>query len=61
MAKKACKNCKLLVEGDHCPLCKGTGFVTNWKGRIAVLDPNRSEIAKKIGIPAKGEFAIKAN
>lgn len=60
MKKKVCKNCKLFVEGPECPICKGNQFVTNWKGRIAVLDAERSEIAKKIGLKVKGEYAIKA-
>jgi DNA-directed RNA polymerase subunit E" len=60
MKKKICKKCKLFVEGQECPICKGNQFVTNWKGRIAVIDTERSEIAKKIGIKAKGEYAIKA-
>jgi DNA-directed RNA polymerase subunit E" len=60
MKKKICKNCKLFVEGSECPICKGNQFVSNWKGRIAVTDFSRSEIAKKIGIKANGEYAIKA-
>lgn len=60
MKKKICKKCKLFVEGSECSLCKGNQFVTNWKGRIAVLDPKKSEIAKKIGLGAPGEYAIKA-
>jgi RNA polymerase subunit RPABC4/transcription elongation factor Spt4 len=60
MKKKICKKCKLFVEGSECPICKGNQFVTNWKGRIAVIDAGKSEIAKRIGIKAKGEYAIKA-
>jgi RNA polymerase subunit RPABC4/transcription elongation factor Spt4 len=60
MKKKICKNCKLFVEGSECPICKGNQFLTNWKGRIAVVDADKSEIGKKIGIKAKGEYAIKA-
>jgi DNA-directed RNA polymerase subunit E" len=60
MKKKVCKSCKLFVDGSECPICHGTNFVTNWKGRIAVLDAQRSEIAQKIGIKVKGEYAIKA-
>jgi len=59
MKKKICKSCKLFVEGPECPVCKGTQFLANWKGRIAVLDAGKSEIAKKIGIKVKGEYAIK--
>ena len=57
--KKACKTCKIFVEGDECPLCHGSTFVTNWKGRVNVLDANKSEIAQKMGIKVKGEYAIK--
>ena len=59
MKKKACKKCKIFVEGDECSLCKGSQFVQNWKGRIFISDAERSDIAKKIGIEAKGEYAIK--
>jgi len=59
MAKKVCKKCRLFVEGSVCPLCKGSNFTESWKGRIIVTDPNNSEIAKKLGITAKGEYAIK--
>ena len=57
--KKVCKKCKLFVKGDVCPLCKGNQFSTNWKGKLIKLDPNESIIAKKLGITAKGEYAIK--
>ncbi|MBT3395470.1 DNA-directed RNA polymerase subunit E'' [archaeon] len=57
--KKACKNCRLLVEGQNCPNCKGNQFSDSWKGKIAILDPINSEIAKKLDIPIKGEYAIK--
>lgn len=59
--KKACRQCKIFVEGDECPLCKGTQFATNWKGRLYIIDANKSEIAKKIGIAVKGEYAIKVS
>ena len=59
MKKKACRQCKIFVEGDECPICKSSQFVMNWKGRIAVLDNGRSDLAKKIGIKVKGEYAIK--
>jgi DNA-directed RNA polymerase subunit E" len=57
--KKVCKKCKLFVEGNECPVCKGNQFSNSWQGRIYVMDANNSEIAKKIGITVKGEYAIK--
>jgi DNA-directed RNA polymerase subunit E" len=60
MKKKVCKKCKLFVEGTTCPVCKSNQFSTNWQGRLHILDSNKSNIAKKIGIEVKGEYAIKA-
>lgn len=60
MKRKVCKKCKLFVEGGECPVCKGNQFLTNWKGRIAVIDAEKSEIAEKMDIKVKGEYAIKA-
>ena len=59
MKKKVCKKCKIFVEGDACPICKGNQFSTNWQGRLNILDAGRSIIAKKIGLESKGEYAIK--
>jgi len=59
MKKKVCKTCKLFVDGDTCPVCKGNQFSNNWQGRIFILDPEKSEIGKKMGITVKGEYAIK--
>lgn len=57
--KKACKRCKLFVEGDNCPSCHNNTFSTNWQGRVYVTDPNNSLIAEKVALKVKGEYAIK--
>jgi DNA-directed RNA polymerase subunit E" len=57
--KKVCKKCRLFVEGGQCPICKGSNFSENWKGRLTITDANKSEIAKKMGITIKGEYVIK--
>lgn len=57
--KKACKKCKIFVKGPECPVCHGNIFTTNWKGRMMIFDTEKSEIAQKIGIKEKGEYAIK--
>lgn len=56
---KICKKCLVFVEGDKCPICHGTNFAENFKGRIIMLDAEHSEIAKKVNIKQKGTFAIK--
>lgn len=57
--KKVCKNCKVFVDGEKCPICNSANLVENWKGRVIVLDPEKSEIAKKLDIKKKGVYAIK--
>jgi len=60
MKKKVCRKCKLFVEGNECPVCRSNQFSLSWQGRLFILDQNKSNIAAKIGMKAKGEYAIKA-
>ena len=58
--EKACKICKFIYdEGDKCPRCGSKESIEGFKGRIAVLDDEKSEIAKNLEINGKGDFAIK--
>ena len=57
--QKACKICNTIYEGDKCPKCGSKESTENFKGRIVVFDLEKSEIAKKLGIKEKGNFAIK--
>ena len=61
MAKaKACKICNKIYEtGDKCPICDAKESTESFKGRVIVLDSEKSEIAKKLNIKDKGNFAIK--
>jgi len=57
--QKACKICKTIYEGSKCPKCDSKEFTEGFKGRIIVLDHEKSEIAQKLNIKDKGNFAIK--
>ena len=61
MAKqKACKICNTIYEsGEKCPKCDSRENTEAFKGRIVVLNPEQSEIAKKLNLKNKGNFAIK--
>jgi DNA-directed RNA polymerase subunit E" len=59
MGKLACKICKKLVLGDRCPIHPDAKLAEAWKGKIIILDPNNSELAKKMNINDKGEYAIR--
>jgi DNA-directed RNA polymerase subunit E" len=58
--QKACRECKTIYEGsDACPACGSKEFSETIKGRIVVLNPEKSEIAQKINLKKAGNFAIK--
>ena len=56
---KACKICNTIYEGEKCPKCDSKESIEGFKGRIIVQNPEKSEIAKKLNIKEKGEYAIK--
>jgi len=60
MAKsKACKICAKIYDGNKCPDCDSKESTESYKGRIAVINPDKSEIAKELNLKSKGNFAIK--
>ena len=59
MAKLACKTCKRIVLGDKCPYHPDSKLADNWKGRIIILDPENSELAKRLDITEAGEYALR--
>lgn len=56
---KACRKCKALYEGDKCPNCESSEGIEGWKGKAVIINPEQSEIAKKINITKPGTYAIK--
>lgn len=57
---KACKLCRTIAEeGDRCPNCESKELTEGFKGRIVVLNPEKSELAQKLNLKEKGNFAIK--
>ncbi len=56
---KACKICSTIYEGEKCPKCESKESTDNFKGRIVLLNPEKSEIAPRLKLKDKGNFAIK--
>ncbi len=56
---KACKICSTIHEEEKCPKCDSKESSESFKGRIIVLNPEKSEIASKLNLKDKGNFAIK--
>ncbi|GBC69992.1 hypothetical protein HRbin01_01699 [archaeon HR01] len=56
---RACRNCKKIVVGNSCDNCGSTDLAVNYSGLLIVLDPEKSRIAKELGITKPGHYAVK--
>jgi DNA-directed RNA polymerase subunit E" len=56
----ACKSCRYIVHTKEktCPKCQGE-LSDKFSGMVIVLDPERSEIAKSVGINVVGTYAVR--
>ena len=60
MAAKVCKQCKTIVEsGTKCPECGSEEIGESFKGKVSVLNPEQSEIAKNLKLAKKGVYALR--
>ena len=57
---KACTQCRMIVtEAAACPNCHSVNLTEKFMGQLIVVDPEKSEIGKKLDIKATGRYAIK--
>jgi DNA-directed RNA polymerase subunit E" len=59
LTEKACKNCRYISNGPVCPNCKSTNLSDDWTGLAIIIDPEKSEIAKKMRIRSPGRYAVR--
>lgn len=59
MTEKACRNCNFVTKGSTCPVCGGASLSNDWSGYVVVLDPENSEIAKRLNITQPGKYALR--
>jgi DNA-directed RNA polymerase subunit E" len=55
---RACKQCSFISEEDACPRC-GSPTSKEWQGYLVVVDHEKSDIAKKMGITVNGKYALR--
>ncbi|WP_400151417.1 transcription elongation factor subunit Spt4 [Candidatus Methanarcanum hacksteinii] len=55
---KACKQCSFISEEDTCPRCGGQTS-REWQGYLVVIDYEKSDIAKQMGISSNGKYALR--
>jgi DNA-directed RNA polymerase subunit E" len=60
--EKACRNCKVIIsQGEKCPICGQSNMTTQWNGYVVILNVEKSDIAKKLGITVNGTYALNIN
>lgn len=57
----ACRKCRSLASGKVCPMCNSTDLSKDWTGLIIILDPDKSETAKFLGISKSGRYALRVS
>ena len=70
MAKQqfACGECNQILpdpekrsDPPQCPHCPNAPVTTDWQGFVVILNPSRSEVAKRLKISRAGNDALKVN
>lgn len=59
MAENVCRNCHIIVKGQVCPICSSTALTSDWSGYVVIVDPGKSQIAKRLGVKIPGAYALK--
>ena len=57
--KKACNACHRITEESNCPGCGGTDLSNRWTGMAIIIDPENSEVAKRLEITKGGVYALR--
>lgn len=58
--KKACRDCHRIMESGKAVCACGSNLTSSdWSGYVVIVDADRSEIAKKLGIKKAGRHALK--
>ena len=65
MAKNpfACAECHLVLDDGvhHCPRHPSAQVSTDHQGYVIIMNPNRSEIAKRLEVELPGKYALKVS
>ena len=58
---KACRKCKSLAprEATRCSTCGSSDLSEDWEGAIVIIDPEKSEVAKRLGFTRPGRYALR--
>ena len=54
-------NQKIKKDPVNCKWCPNAPVTTDWQGYVIILNPKRSEVAKRLNIDDPGAYALKVN
>ncbi|MDG1549765.1 MAG: hypothetical protein P8Q94_06930 [Candidatus Poseidoniaceae archaeon] len=64
----ACGECSMILpdpekkkEIPQCNRCPTAQVTTDWQGYVIIMNPERSEIAKRLNVDRPGKYALKVN
>ena len=51
--------CRLIIShGDTCPSCGSKELTTKWGSPVIILNAEKSDIAKKLGLKMNSTYAV---
>src|SRR5208283_559802 len=56
---KVCRDCHRVVDGENCVICGTTNLSDDWSGYLVIIDPENSDVAKRMNIKLPGRYALK--
>lgn len=59
MADQVCRECHRIIVGQTCIMCSSSNLSNDWSGMVIIVDPELSEIAKKMEINVADRYALK--
>ena len=54
-----CRQCHRVVEGEGCTVCGSPMLTQDWAGYLVIIDPEHSEMARRLNIKLAGRYALK--
>jgi DNA-directed RNA polymerase subunit E" len=64
----ACGECNRILpdpenknDPAQCVHCPGAPVTTDWQGFVVIMNPERSEVAKRLNVTDAGNYALKVN
>ncbi|MDG7010629.1 MAG: DNA-directed RNA polymerase, subunit E'' [Nitrososphaerota archaeon] len=61
MRELACRKCRMLTTEKTCPNDGSTELSNEWSGLIIIINSEKSQVAKTLGITRPGRYALKVS